>query len=576
MRTVAAVRRQRVLPQRRQFRSATLEHVVKELRKQGKLPGGEASGYQGTAAPASIERSSKATTLAGDGELIDIDAELLMDIPADFSATIQDEEIEYGREPDVRFTGLTAAEEESSNEALFDDEPISVSEDRSEQIFEDVSLLSEEELRDRVKRSIEELIPANLSSADASGRDASGSRARSNEGLTPAQLFFKENRESLVNRAQEYYLEKQREQQLQREAVEDVEDEWRFYHDPVVRPRKGHLWSTGTDVDGDEHGLEHDWLETVGAWPQGNLPTVDMLVSLLRQEQARDIQVVDLHACGRHDVGTHGIVATGVTTGHCRRLGEIVAKAVQYLKVPHVDAFCFGTRSDEWVVAHCGPIKVHLLTGQSREVYKLELLWQKPEEFFEPGDFPHYIEVYGAASQLAPEQGHITSPTGSRSTRPLPAPFPDRLNSELTLADYDAAEDAHYASPTRIGDRVQVAAVGTSSGATRDARSPGERTRGQDFLEMELLEDGSAVRATGRTTVREAWPTGPGTLDAEEDTDDEDEQLEDWPHTARSDKAATRQPTAELTSPGREAGALPLSERQETPVKNTSEPWDRL
>jgi len=526
----------------RAFRSATLEHVVKELRKQGKLPGGEEPGYVQRSAPSAPREpfATAAAAAASSAEVVDIDADLLVDMPAHvFSREQEEEGHEAEEELDAHVAGLGDAEHE--------DNLISVSEERHEHVFEDVSLLSEEELRERVKRSIEELVPANLSTAGAGESSSSRFEFDSNQGLTPAQLFFKENRESLVNRAQDYYLEKQRERELQQEAVEDVEDEWRFYHDPVVRPRKGHLWSTGTEADGDEHGLEQDWLETVATWPQGFLPTVDMLVQLLRREQARDIQVVDLHACGRHDVGTHGIVASGVTTGHCRRLGEIAAKATQSLQVPHVEAFCYGTRNDEWVVAHCGPIKVHLLTRQCRELYKLELLWEKPEQFFEPGDFPHYLEIYGAAS-MAPESGHITTPSGSRSTRGLPAPFSDRLHGELTVPDYEAADDARYSSPTTVGDRP-VAAVGSSRSTAGGA---GGRRSGHDVLEMELLDDGSAVRAGGRAPARQPWPVD---LDPEADTDDEDNE-------------------AAVSAPRRTA-TLP-AERGKSSQGGADEPWDRL
>ena len=48
---------------------------------------------------------------------------------------------------------------------------------------------------------------------------------------------------------------------LQRQ--EEDEDEWRYYHDPVMRPAKGHLWSTGLEDD-ESHGQENDWLEALG------------------------------------------------------------------------------------------------------------------------------------------------------------------------------------------------------------------------------------------------------------------------------------------------------------------------
>lgn len=55
--------------------------------------------------------------------------------------------------------------------------------------FEEAAALSEEELRERVRRSIEELVPRRMEEKE--------------EELTPAQVFYMENRERLVSRAQE-------------------------------------------------------------------------------------------------------------------------------------------------------------------------------------------------------------------------------------------------------------------------------------------------------------------------------------------------------------------------------------
>ncbi|CAE7785097.1 Malsu1 [Symbiodinium pilosum] len=85
---------------------------------------------------------------------------------------------------------------------------------------------------------------------------------------------------------------------MQQEEPADVEDEWRYYHDPVVRPPKGHLWSTGLEGD-DDHGHEGDWLQVVESWPKGHLPAPELLANLLKAEQARDISIVDLDECER-------------------------------------------------------------------------------------------------------------------------------------------------------------------------------------------------------------------------------------------------------------------------------------
>ncbi|CAJ1356931.1 unnamed protein product, partial [Effrenium voratum] len=183
----------------------------------------------------------------------------------------------------------------------------------------------------------------------------------------------------------------------------------------VVRPEKGHLWSTGLD-GGDEHGQEDAWLQTVDLWPRGRMPTPEMLAELLRAEQAQDVSIIDLEECGRRDVGLFALVATGVTSRHCRRLGQIMFRATEACKVPFVEPFCYGTREDEWVVAHCGPIKVHLFTRETRDQYQLELLYRSPEDFFQVGDFPHYVEIYGSAVEAMLNGGsHITTSLGSRS-----------------------------------------------------------------------------------------------------------------------------------------------------------------
>jgi len=58
------------------------------------------------------------------------------------------------------------------------------------------------------------------------------------------------------------------------------QDEWRYYHDPVVRPAKGHLWATGMEDDGEEHGKEDMWMEVVSDWPRGHLPTPETWAEL--------------------------------------------------------------------------------------------------------------------------------------------------------------------------------------------------------------------------------------------------------------------------------------------------------
>lgn len=462
--------------------------MVRELRREGRLPT-SSSGFQ---------PESETPAWVTDGYL-DIDSEL--------AAGLQEEEaVEDYLSPPVRENGSAVDAAEFADAEFAREEETShagVREGVRASAIEDVSHLSEEELRERVRRSIEELIPS-----DTAGGAASAPSTQDLSGLTPAQVFYMENREKLVSRAQNYYLEKQRELQLQREegVPAEVEDEWRYYHEPVVRPPRGHLWATGEDGNLEEHGTENAWLEATVDWPRGSLPTPEMLADLLRSEQARDVYVVDLEKCGRRDVGTHGITATGVTSSHCRRLGEIVSRAVQACRVPHVEAWCYGTRKDEWVVAHAGPIKVHIFTRETRDEYNLELLWESPEQFFLPGDFAHYVEVYGSATgaYLSPDGHHVTEPGGSRSTGYLPPPFRDTLHAQLTRPDYDAAEDAHYASTAEVVD------VGTRTGASASQSW-------RDDVRDDLDDGLPPLRAASAQGAQQRWPIGD-----ESDTDEED------------------------------------------------------
>eukprot|EP00913_Durusdinium_trenchii_P006925 g6514.t1 len=344
----------------------TFANVVKELKKKGKLPI-SSGGPEFSAAPG--PKGGPA------GGFVDIDEDLLEEVEESEDAEtaesyLQTEVLELNEDVELNEDLLQAERSQALAAAKL----------ARQKAFEEAAQLSEEELRERVKRSIEELVPIS-----------------------------------------------EKHKELQRD--DDDEDEWRYYHDPVMRPAKGHLWSTGMEEDGGEHGQENAWLQVVTDWPRGYLPTAEMLANLLRLEQARDVSVIDLEECDRRDVGTHAIIATGVTARHCRRLGHIMFRATEACEAPFVQAFCYGTRQDEWVVAHCGSIKVHLLTQEAQEQYQLELLYRSlvaddgrrvepmPEYFFQPGDFPHYVEVYGSATDAMMLNGetHVTHAIGSRS-----------------------------------------------------------------------------------------------------------------------------------------------------------------
>eukprot|EP00438_Fugacium_kawagutii_P024975 Skav217966 [mRNA] locus=scaffold3450:162353:171873:- [translate_table: standard] len=90
-----------------------------------------------------------------------------------------------------------------------------------------------------------------------------------------------------------------------------------------------------------------------------------------------------------------------------------------------------------------------------RQEDDIEVLYRSPEYYFQPGDFPHYIEarrVYGTATDAMMLNGetHVTHSIGSRSGKAIPAPFRDHLHSRQTQdLDYEGSEDAQFLTPVR-------------------------------------------------------------------------------------------------------------------------------
>ena len=93
-------------------------------------------------------------------------------------------------------------------------------------------------------------------------------------------------------------------------------------------------------------------------------------------------------------------------------------RATEACRAPFVEAFCYGTREDEWVVAHCGPIKVHLFTREMREQYQLLgrdvtsqlmmmdlLFWSPHNEIMfrreKPGGFPQMCQFTVVSSEFS-------------------------------------------------------------------------------------------------------------------------------------------------------------------------------
>ncbi|KAL8165304.1 UNVERIFIED_CONTAM: hypothetical protein K2H54_038828 [Gekko kuhli] len=102
--------------------------------------------------------------------------------------------------------------------------------------------------------------------------------------------------------------------------------------------------------------------------------SIDRLVSLLRQENAKDICVIQLPPEMRYS--DYFIIVSGSSTRHLYAMAHYLIKMYKHLKTdsePHV--LLEGRETDNWLCIDFGSIVVHFMLPETREIYELEKLW---------------------------------------------------------------------------------------------------------------------------------------------------------------------------------------------------------
>ncbi|XP_040499662.1 mitochondrial assembly of ribosomal large subunit protein 1 [Ursus maritimus] len=101
---------------------------------------------------------------------------------------------------------------------------------------------------------------------------------------------------------------------------------------------------------------------------------IDMLVSLLRQENARDICVIKVPPELKYT--DYFVIGSGTSTRHLHAMAYYIVKMYKYLKCksePHVKIE--GKDTDDWLCMDFGSMVIHLMLPETRETYELEKLW---------------------------------------------------------------------------------------------------------------------------------------------------------------------------------------------------------
>lgn len=102
--------------------------------------------------------------------------------------------------------------------------------------------------------------------------------------------------------------------------------------------------------------------------------TIDVLVSLLRQENAVDICVIKVPE--QITYSDYFIVVSGVSPRHLRAMALYAVKVYKFLKkegAPNVKIE--GKDAEDWMCIDFGDMVVHFMLPESREVFELEKLW---------------------------------------------------------------------------------------------------------------------------------------------------------------------------------------------------------
>ncbi|XP_061441590.1 mitochondrial assembly of ribosomal large subunit protein 1 [Rhineura floridana] len=102
--------------------------------------------------------------------------------------------------------------------------------------------------------------------------------------------------------------------------------------------------------------------------------SIDNMVSLLRQESAKDICVIELPPEMKYS--NYFIIVSGSSSRHLHAMAQYVVKMYKYLKTDsdsHV--IIEGKDTDDWLCIDFGNIVVHFMLPETREIYELEKLW---------------------------------------------------------------------------------------------------------------------------------------------------------------------------------------------------------
>ncbi|XP_034257706.1 mitochondrial assembly of ribosomal large subunit protein 1 [Pantherophis guttatus] len=120
------------------------------------------------------------------------------------------------------------------------------------------------------------------------------------------------------------------------------------------------------DRDGQESSISSD--------PVSSVFNIDDMVSLIRQENAKDICVINLPPEIKYS--NYFIICSGTSARHIHAMAQYLVKTYKHMKNDTDPPIVIeGKETDDWLCIDFGNIVVHFMLPETREIYELEKLW---------------------------------------------------------------------------------------------------------------------------------------------------------------------------------------------------------
>ena len=107
-----------------------------------------------------------------------------------------------------------------------------------------------------------------------------------------------------------------------------------------------------------------------------NVDFCDIAETALQDSKAQNIIKLDLFQ--KSSWCDYIFIATGTSSRHVNAIVTNLKKEFKKIGIKHIGAE--GAEHSNWVILDMGDIIVHVFQAEIREIYKLEELWQQPNE----------------------------------------------------------------------------------------------------------------------------------------------------------------------------------------------------